>query len=311
MKVLFIAGWDRSGSTLLDLVLGSIDGFTGVGELGNVWKRGIIERRTCGCGQPLSRCEVWSPILTSVFGHFPTPEEARRILRFRRDHTRLRHTWRILRAGDHDGLDPYLALLSRLYRAIGAWTGARVVVDSSKDASDAAALIRTPDVEVSVVHLVRDPRASAYSVRHRPKVQTDTEKASTMRRQGVVHGTLNWLAWNGAAELVARRIPERSLVMRYEDLVAEPVAAVRSIVELVGEGGAELPFVTERTALVRPVHTVSGNPTRFASGPIDIRLDDEWSREQPPVDRWMATTIAGPLMPRYGYPLSVGRAAAR
>ncbi len=36
-RVLFIAGPGRSGSTLLDLLLGQIDGFTSTGELRLIW----------------------------------------------------------------------------------------------------------------------------------------------------------------------------------------------------------------------------------------------------------------------------------
>jgi hypothetical protein len=315
VKVLFIMGWDRSGSTILDLLLGAIHGSTAVGELSNIWKRGIVEGRSCGCGRPVLECDVWSAVLRDVFGRVPTPEDARAIMAFRRRHTRMRHTWRILRGGD-PGLRRYGELLSRMHHAIAARTGARVVVDSSKDASDAAALLAAPGVDVSFVHLVRDPRAVAYSLRHRPKVQTDAAEPSRMRRLGVFQGTLDWVIWNVAAERVARAARGRTFFLRYEDLVEDPRGALRSIAELVGEADAELPFVDERSVIVEPAHTVSGNPSRFSSGRVDIRGDDEWRREQPVFDRWTATAIAAPLMRRYGYALRcvtgrVGSAADR
>src|SRR5205823_1051409 len=48
-KVLYIAGPGRSGSTVLDQVLGELPGFVSTGELQALWQRGLVERRPCGC----------------------------------------------------------------------------------------------------------------------------------------------------------------------------------------------------------------------------------------------------------------------
>src|SRR6476469_754930 len=54
--VLFIAGWGRSGSTLLDRMLGQVPGVFSAGELRDIWDRGVREDRLCGCGQPFHEC---------------------------------------------------------------------------------------------------------------------------------------------------------------------------------------------------------------------------------------------------------------
>ena len=66
-KVLYIAGWGRSGSTILDNVLGQVDGFFSAGELMFLWRRGLIEGRLCGCGRPLRDCDVWMHILDRAY----------------------------------------------------------------------------------------------------------------------------------------------------------------------------------------------------------------------------------------------------
>ena len=53
VKVVLIVGRGRSGSTILDNVLGGIEGFVSVGELHNLWRRAILKGRLCGCGVPL------------------------------------------------------------------------------------------------------------------------------------------------------------------------------------------------------------------------------------------------------------------
>ena len=68
VKVLYIAGYERSGSTLLHNVLGQLDGFFAAGELNEIWDRSLIENRRCGCGVPFKECEVWRGILINGFG---------------------------------------------------------------------------------------------------------------------------------------------------------------------------------------------------------------------------------------------------
>ena len=53
-RVLVIGGWGRCGSTLLDMLLGEIDGFVSAGEVRELWLRGCVEDRPCGCGDARS-----------------------------------------------------------------------------------------------------------------------------------------------------------------------------------------------------------------------------------------------------------------
>ena len=91
MKILFISGWGRSGSTLLDRLLGQIEGFHSAGEIRYLWDRGLLDDRPCGCGQPVRRCEVWSQALTSYLT-MDRPEIERIVAA--RDLFRTRDCWR-------------------------------------------------------------------------------------------------------------------------------------------------------------------------------------------------------------------------
>ena len=54
LKVLYIAGEGRSGSTILGNILSQIDGFFSVGEMHHIWDRGFIENWRCSCGATFS-----------------------------------------------------------------------------------------------------------------------------------------------------------------------------------------------------------------------------------------------------------------
>ena len=64
--VLYLLGKGRSGSTLLSMALGELDGFFAAGELRFFWRRGLVEDRRCACGEHLSACPVWGAVAERV-----------------------------------------------------------------------------------------------------------------------------------------------------------------------------------------------------------------------------------------------------
>ena len=309
-KILYIVGWGRSGTTNLYNILGSLDGFVSTGELSYFWERGLIEGRLCGCGRQMQECELWSKVLDKRFSGSEAVDPAE-VVSWRHDELRVRHTRRILRAArDRSAEGPlakYLAVAERLYQSVADVTGARVIVDSSKRPSDGAALLGMPSMSPFFLHMVRDPRAVAFSWK-RPKAQKDAGGRKFMRSHNPASSSISWVGWNLAAEAVKDAAGEgRSMTLRYEEFVADPAGAVRAIASFVGERAGELPFSDRKTVRLSGNHTVSGNPSRFDSGPIKIRPDNEWVSAQSGVDRVLATAFALPLLRRYEYRLQPAR----
>ena len=102
---------------------------------------------------------------------------------------------------------------------------------------------------------------------------------------------------------------ESSLLIRYEDFVADPQATLRDVVELVGETPTEIPVSKDREVVLGENHTAAGNPSRFLKGRIRLRLDDEWVTEQKPGHRFVTTGLSLTLLKRYGYEVRVGERA--
>jgi hypothetical protein len=308
VKVLYISAWGRSGTTILDNLLGELDGFFSAGELRYLWSRGLLGSTPCGCGLPITSCTVWSAVLKDAFSGVVPPDPAD-VVRWQQETARLRHMWRLLRqppTGSRKtaALERYTDALSRIYRATAQVTGARVVVDSSKRPSDAALLQFVPGVVPHYVHMVRDPRAVAYSWQRRKQWTTSTAAGPTrfMRRHGAVDSTLGWIYWNLAAEAVSNRHGNgKSMRLAYEDFMSSPQYVLRALADLVGERPAQLPFVADRTVKLGGNHTVSGNPSRFKVGMVELRDDDEWRARQGKLDRMIVTSMALPFLRRYGY----------
>ena len=309
VKVLFIAGWARSGSTLLDNILGQVDGFFSAGEVRWIWNRGLLEHRKCACGRPIDECPFWEKLFREEFG-WPGPDaiDPQQIIDWQLEMARVPHYPRLLleRRGRsrRPDLDSYKDIVARLYKSIARTSGARVVIDSSKMPPDAVILGLLEGITPYFVHLVRDPRAVTFSWKRR-KAQPDTDEPDAeMMRRGTYNSTIRWTTWNIATEVVERRHPkERSMLVRYEDLMAEPRRTIQRITEMVGEGDAELPFEDDHTVILSGSHMPVGNPNRFKTGAVPLRTDDEWVRSINPWDRRLTTLVSLPLLRRYGYPV--------
>jgi hypothetical protein len=305
LKVVFIMGRGRSGSTLLDNLLGELDGFFSAGEVHNLWNRGLVQGRRCGCGRSVPECELWSAVTARsdrAGSEGATPEQVvawqQEVVDPRNDR-RLKRIRSAPEAG-WDALSSYVTVLGRLYEAVAHVTGARVIVDSSKRPTHGLLLDLVPGITAYYVHLVRDPRAVAYS-RRRVKFNVDR----SMRLHSVWHSSALWRRRNRVARDVTGRAPERSMMLRYEDFVARPAESIRAIAALVDVHPTSVPIDGHR-AWVGTNHTASGNPSRFHGGEIVIREDDEWLRRQSLTDRVVATAMTlGPLS-TYGYPLWPG-----
>src|SRR5438067_145989 len=70
VKVVYIAGCGRSGSTLLDRILGEAPGFVPGGELRNVWSWGVTPTARCGCGVGFQECSFWRAVYDEAYGGF-------------------------------------------------------------------------------------------------------------------------------------------------------------------------------------------------------------------------------------------------
>lgn len=306
-KVLYIAGWGRSGTTLLDNLVGSHHGVFTAGEVTRMWELSFVEGRLCGCGVPLLSCDLWRAVLDRAFGG--TPPDPRRMLDLQRTAIAVWRTPSLVAAARRGRVCPgaaeYADVLSRLYRAIAQETGASVIVDASKRPPDALTTGLAAGVDPYMVHMVRDPRACAFSWQ-RTMAEPDACTLSFMHRHGRLMNAGHWVSWNVASEMVARIYPDGHYRrLRYEDFMAEPRETVERIFGFLGEPVVGSPFLDPATARMPGNHTVAGNPKRFRTGDVRIRIDDEWRRRQGAADRRTATAFSLPLLARYGYRASL------
>ncbi len=294
-KILYIGGQTRSGSTLIARLMGEMDGFVNCGELTHFW-RPFLQNTLCGCGLPFDACPFWTNITTTGFGR-KSSIDADLLLRTKHMFERPRSVLQLLNPFRVHPMPEefvtYVDFLRNLYQSILSVSGGRVVVDSSKSSRYLETLADLEDTDLRVLHLVRDSRAVAYSwQRRRPD---GCPEVSPIRL------AWDWNVQNIATEIVGKRLgKERYLRMLYEDAVADPVFALKSICEFMSEPISSLDFLNAPLLQIPVHHTVNGNPDRFKTE-FFIRADNEWKEHMDKKQQNAVLRVSRWLMRRYGY----------
>jgi len=331
VRVLEITGLGRSGSTILDIVLGNQPEIESVGEVANIVFNGWISRESlrgidpkrlrvpiCTCGKrldvlyvdtPDEACPFWSSVrrewvertdpdsiesYPKLKGNF----ERRRPALLVKQYLRLLYERRRRSASFRS----YARLTRAFFESIRAVSGKPIVVDSSKSPVRAFALSIVPGIDLYVVHLVRDGRGVIASLRK--TFEKDVQAGIMWDHKGhpMWKAIIRWIVLNLATEWVCTQLgPKKTMRLRYEDFVADPKGALERIGSLLE---LDLTDVADAASSGKPMqagHNVGGNRTK-KSGLITLRPDaQEWRTALSPTEQRLSWMLMGWLMRRYGY----------
>jgi hypothetical protein len=305
-RVLYLGGLGRSGTTLVERLLGELPGVVALGEVVHLWQRDLRDNERCGCGARFSACTFWRRVGERAFGGWGNVDVAR-IHALRDAVERTRHIPRLAAtlaaAGASADVREYAGYYARVYAAAADVAGAEVVVDSSKHSALAHVLRFADDVDLRVVHVVRDPRGVAYSWT-KTVARPETDGAEDMTRYSPARSALLWNAHNAAFGLLARRgVGVRRI--QYEEFLSDPRAALIRLADFAGLAltADDLAFLRPEYADLKVGHSAAGNPMRFTVGRLPLRRDDDWVRALPSGQRRLVGAVCAPMLRAYGYPL--------
>lgn len=247
VKILYILGDGRSGSTLLDLLLGSHPRVQSLGEIKQfhryAGKDGKVKK--CTCGETLLACPLWGRVL----------EE-------------LKHDYSLsLQQEENFALRNY-----DLFRSISRITDREWLCDSSKEPGRLDLLLNSPGIDVEIIHLVRDPRAVAYSnIRKRRRVRK--AKGFSLwnwREYNYVKSIRLWKKHNLQYRDKYGGLPGYRM-LRYENLVEDHASICNRLWESIGLDAHEIRLET----LSENNHNIGGNHMRRQQV-VEISRDDEF-----------------------------------
>lgn len=295
IPLVYVLSNGRSGSTLLELLVGGHPRAWTVGELQVLPHDLVTEGATCGCGAPTRDCDFWSGVLsaaslespTATLTQFRTTRNHGKVLR--REHIGDLFAGRVARARQSAAAaygELNRTLLEQVLDAARERRGGAVdwLVDASKDPYRLLWLADSGRFDLRVVHLIKDPRAFVYSMirgQQRPALGD------------VVRLSARWAVENTLMHrMVARALdPAHVRTVRYEDLAGDPRGTLGDLGAWLG---LEFPADWHEGAFrSNESHAVSGNQTRFRSG--GVKLDERWREAAPAWVRravWVTTAPA-------------------
>ena len=273
VTLIYITGYNYSGSTLLAFLLNAHPQMASTGEI--CGPANFRAESQCSCGAPLHACPLYRQVQERVghplfqldqfrFGHrllsIP-PTFLQRVLygslrntraETLRDWARERLPW--TRAAAREKRNVYAGFV----RAVADLFGVGIVADSSKNPMNIPFLMRAQGIRLKIIHLVRHPAACVFSALNRSP-------------HGVPAAAAYWARNFNTVERVLARGPGADWMrVRYEDVCAGPEAVCRRLCAWAG-----VPFYPDMLRFRQAPHHIYGNPMRL-TGVDQIRLDTRW-----------------------------------
>ncbi|MEM7510191.1 MAG: sulfotransferase [Bacteroidota bacterium] len=291
-NILYIVSSGHSGSTLLDILAGSLPDVFSTGELvympWQAWRDGKTcpnKEDLCTCLKPLKECEVWSEVFRRLnkdlsFDIFEDPMRFRLAVVKDPAHgvrSKWRKAWRKKRIEHLDNNSLWNMLTGivpgasqeavannwKLADTFGELYGTKFLVDSSKDPLRLHYLNQMHPERMKTLVLIRDVHGVANSAKNRGE---NLEESA--------HRWLNH--YNNKIKPVLNKMdPADYMLVRYEELAQDPQAIRNEIAAFLGiENPGPLPVMNPQ----KDYHLVAGNKMRYR-GEVKIRYDSKWQRQ--------------------------------
>jgi hypothetical protein len=299
IPLIYVLSNGRSGSTLLDLLLGSHPNIWTLGEAQRLhWE--LKANNVCGCGAPISDCPFWKRILPNLsFDEHIYPIE---YFRINNGDGRILH-WNLLPGLFSNIINTRQKRAINIYGRVNAdylnvvWQTAversgreiRWLVDASKDVYRLFWLQKSGLFNLRVIHLLKSPSAFVYSMVKRDLPHAGT-KAVRMTGRWVVE---NYIGYH------LRKIhfpKEQTLLLHYEELARHPEITMARLDKWLG-----LDFFPEVVDGFRDYenHAISGNQMRWQNA--DIFLDEQWRTMLPASYQCVISFTTLPMRWLFGY----------
>ncbi len=291
INVAYIAGYGRSGSTLLERILSSHESVVGLGEIAY-----------------LADTEL-GPHYWNVADGIPLWDGLRPALKFdgeeltRRQAVQVRHESRLtgwfywlFRKPTSEYQDHTTQVLSSIREAVP--TATKWLVDSSKTARERFfrpfMFRRVPNVNCCMIHLVRDPRGSVQSVRRGSNAAMEQGKPRKWKL-AVLRAAYGWTMSNLAGVLFRLSHGSDNYVrIRYEELASNPEACLKRLAPMLGIDFGPIAQRVREEKPLPPGDQFAGNRMRLEST-ITLRTDERWRSDMPAWMQWLVTILCFPV----------------
>jgi hypothetical protein len=289
IKLIYISSSGRSGSTLLDMLLGKHNQCYTLGEFQMMPIDFKNNTQPCGCSKKVSECELWTKIynknreiinngIISRFREF----DGGKVLRW----AELLEIFFSKPINNKQielyGKDNY-QVLDTVYNQLQD-KDIRYFVDASKDSYRLKWLIQSAYFDVKVLHIIKKPEAFVYSM--------TKDKKGLKRLHMTLRMTLRWIVENSIIYKVAHKYAKKDnyYKVNYEELAGNFDNEINNIFNFLE---LEMSPNLFNDGFMHKNHAISGNFMRFKSP--NISLDEKWKYNMGLIYKNIVNIIAYPF----------------
>jgi len=286
IPVIYIVGAGHSGSTMLDLLIGSHPLIQSVGEIFRIAEyvdaNSNKSDKKCSCGADFRQCLFWSKV-----------DDFTDLKSFRNINNR----------------DNFNRINIKLIESVLEISKKSVLCDSSKLITRLDLYLSSEKFQVTIVHLVRDGRAVAYSAKRKKERllsklggQEEYEKwILSNRKQDKYYSFFFALEkWAKINKSCLNRYSANTnyILIKYEDLVVDPERGISSILQK-----AKLPLQFSRLNFSNVEHhIIAGNNMKYQKNQ-KIERDVEYLKRLSILKWYLSTINYFRLLQFFGYPI--------
>lgn len=294
-KIIYIAGYGRSGSTLLERILGTHKKCFGTGELAQLVPKMQEQNPECSCGKKIENCNFWGNItklirkkynLNKIYSLQLTQESILGV--FKRFFL---------------STDEYSQYNEGLFGAIFENTTSEIefIIDSSKTARKRFfrpfLLNNLPNTEVKLIHLVRDPRGCMHS--NLKGSNKKMEKGQDPKIKFAVPRTiLHWPLANLSPHLFQLSSSDNYLRISYENFVSNPKNTLQKTGQFLDINLDRQIEALENKQAIPVSHQIAGNRLRKKKK-IVLRKNKKWKKKLNKLNKFLALLFLWPLIKLY------------
>lgn len=267
MKIIYIAGDGRSGSTLLDSVLSNIDNSISVGECHRFWNRFYEKETFCGCSEKIEECSLWAKVDKRLKEEFPNydpiifQEQVKRIQFYKN----FKNIPQII---ENEEWKSFCEIVKYFYKSVSLISEKKVIIDSSKSIGWAYLLQNLNFCDLRIIHLERNLSSVANSWKKTIILPEYYDKKVFMPKKSNFLILKSWLK----IKFLARKLKMLSpyFYMRYEELCRNPNYSLNRLQKFVEEN------LDLGNLQMQLNHAIGGNPMRSKNhGSIEIKSKKE------------------------------------
>ncbi|MEW6288912.1 MAG: sulfotransferase [Thermodesulfobacteriota bacterium] len=261
--VIYIAGYGRSGSTILDIMLGDHPEIFSGGELAYLLDDYFNDARNCTCGKKYCDCDIWGGLQKQLTFSVESCAKKMREIDQKFFLRGVKNTW------NETDFDEYAQIVRTVFHAACCDKKARFIVDSSKTAGDSRqrpiALSRVAGLNVKVIHLKRSFLQTIRSVMRKSNWEAEGHnKHNKHKIIRVLRAVPGWIIANTYAWRTKMLLKSGSYYrLAYEDLLAEPRKKFEEIGQFLGVDLSEIGLKAENGSRFTGHHNVGGNRLRL------------------------------------------------